>query len=66
MVTIATYHIAVKKLPDYTEKLRVNDKVYLSGTVYTARDAAHKRFFALLDQGKPLPFELKGAAIRCV
>lgn len=63
MVTIATYHIAVKKLPDYTEKLRVNDKVYLSGTVYTARDAAHKRFFALLDQGKPLPFELKGAAI---
>lgn len=63
MVTIATYHIAVKELPDYTEKLRVNDKVYLSGTVYTARDAAHKRFFALLDQGKPLPFELKGAAI---
>ncbi len=63
MVTIATYHIAVKELPDYTEKLRVNNKVYLSGTVYTARDAAHKRFFALLDQGKPLPFELKGAAI---
>jgi fumarate hydratase subunit beta len=63
VVTIATYHIAVKELPDYTEKLRVNDKVYLSGTVYTARDAAHKRFFALLDQGKPLPFELKGAAI---
>ena len=63
MVTIATYHIAVKKLPDYTEKLRVNDKVYLSGTVYTARDAAQKRFCALLDQGKPLPFELKGAAI---
>ncbi|MGI5897192.1 MAG: FumA C-terminus/TtdB family hydratase beta subunit [Oscillospiraceae bacterium] len=60
---MATYHIAVKELPDYTEKLRVNDKVYLSGTVYTARDAAHKRFFALLDQGKPLPFELKGAAI---
>lgn len=63
MVTIATYHIAVKELPDYTEKLLVNNKVYLSGTVYTARDAAHKRFFALLDQGKPLPFELKGAAI---
>ena len=43
--------------------IRDSDKVYLSGTVYTARDAAHKRFFALLDPGKPLPFELKGAAI---
>lgn len=63
MVTIATYHIAVEELPEYTEKLRVDDKVYLSGTVYTARDAAHKRFFALLNEGKPLPFELKGAAI---
>ena len=39
------------------------DRVLLTGTVYTARDAAHKRFFALLDEGKPLPFELAGTAI---
>ena len=35
----------------------------LSGTIYTARDAAHKRIFQLLDEGKPLPFPLKGAVI---
>lgn len=35
----------------------------LSGTVYTARDAAHKRLVALLDAGKPLPFTLDGAVI---
>ena len=43
--------------------LRAGDRVLLSGTIYTARDAAHKRLFELLDQGKPLPFELKGAVI---
>jgi fumarate hydratase subunit beta len=35
----------------------------LSGTVYTARDAAHKRLDLLLDQEKPLPFELKDSCI---
>ena len=43
--------------------LNIGDVVYLSGTIYTARDAAHKRIFQLLDEGKPLPFELKGAVI---
>lgn len=44
-------------------ELRAGDRVLLSGTVYTARDAAHKRLFALLDAGEPLPFPLEGAAI---
>ena len=35
----------------------------LSGVIYTARDAAHKRLFELLDAGKPLPFEINGAVI---
>lgn len=43
--------------------LRAGDRVLLSGTVYTARDAAHKRLFGLLDAGEPLPFELEGAVI---
>ena len=43
--------------------LRAGDKILLSGVVYTARDAAHKRFSALLDEGKELPFPLKGSAI---
>lgn len=45
------------------EKLCAGDRVLLSGTVYTARDAAHKRLFSLLDAGAPLPFALKGAVI---
>ena len=43
--------------------LKAGDAVLLSGVVYTARDAAHKRLFELLDESKPLPFELKGAVI---
>lgn len=39
------------------------DKILLTGTVYTARDAAHKRFNALLDEGKELPIPLEGAVI---
>ena len=43
--------------------LRAGDTVLLSGIVYTARDAAHKRLTELLDQGKELPFSLNGSAI---
>ncbi len=43
--------------------LQAGDKVLLSGTVYTARDAAHKRMIAALDAGEPLPFPLFGASI---
>lgn len=44
-------------------QLRAGDRVLLSGTVYTARDAAHKRIFALLDERKELPFPMEGAVI---
>ena len=43
--------------------LRAGDTVLLSGVVYTARDAAHKRMMELLDQGKPLPFPVEGSAL---
>ena len=43
--------------------LRAGDTVLLSGTVYTARDAAHKRMMELLDAGKELPFPVKGSAL---
>ena len=42
-------------------RLRAGDRVLLSGTIYTARDAAHKRLFELLDENKPLPFALRVA-----
>lgn len=43
--------------------LTAGDMVLLSGVLYTARDAAHKRFMALLDRGEALPFPLEGACI---
>ena len=43
--------------------LRAGDSVLLSGTVYTARDAAHKRLCGLAAQGKPRPFPMEGAVI---
>lgn len=44
-------------------RLRVGDVVYLSGRIFTARDMAHLRLRALAEAGKPLPVELKGAAV---
>lgn len=45
------------------EKLRAGDKVLITGVLYTARDAAHKRLIELIENGKELPFELKGQLI---
>lgn len=43
--------------------LRAGDMVYLSGVVYTARDAAHQRLCEDLDAGKPMPFDFEGAVV---
>ena len=48
---------------DWAKTLKAGDEILLSGVVYTARDAAHKRINALLDEGKPLPFDLDGATV---
>lgn len=42
------------------ENLKAGDYVYLTGTIYTARDAAHKRMYDSMKKGEPLPIELKG------
>jgi len=48
---------------DVVEKLKIGDRVLLNGTIYTGRDAAHKRLIDLLNQGKSLPFDIKGQVI---
>ncbi len=60
------YHLHTAELPAVVraqQKLRVGDRVLLSGTVYTARDAAHKRVVAAMRAGEALPFDLQDAAI---
>lgn len=44
-------------------ELKAGDSVYLSGTVYTARDAAHKRLCELARRGEALPFPIEGSVI---
>lgn len=57
------YYIGTDELSLFTDVLCAGDKVYLSGTVYTARDAAHSRLCGLIKEEKELPFELRGAII---
>ena len=45
------------------KQLKIGDKVYISGTIYTGRDAAHKRLVDLVKEGKELPFDIKGQII---
>jgi len=57
----------VKLTPPLTDKdvldLEIGDKVLISGVLYTARDAAHRRLLDLVQAGQPLPMELKGQII---
>ena len=57
------YKISVPASEEELKKLRAGDSVLLSGTVYTARDAAHKRICECFDNGEAAPFELNGSAI---
>ena len=49
--------------PKVIEGLRAGAQVLISGVVYTARDAAHKRLFQALEKGEPLPFDIRGQTI---
>ena len=60
---MAEYHLNAPISDEDARKLRTGDVVFLTGTIYTARDAAHKRLVDLLDAGKELPFDLKGSVI---
>jgi fumarate hydratase subunit beta len=45
------------------EQLRAGDRVTISGTIFVARDAAHKRMVEALDRGDPLPFDPQGQIV---
>lgn len=56
-------HIEVPFTPEVAKDLRAGDYVYLTGIIYTARDAAHKRMYEALEQNGELPFEMTGNLI---
>ena len=58
---MALYHINTKNIKAAAQTLNAGDTVYLSGIVYTSRDAAHKRIFELINKGAALPYDINGA-----
>lgn len=56
-------HVEVPFLNEEAETFRAGDYIYLSGTIYTARDAAHKRMFEGLAKGEDLPFDIRNAVV---
>lgn len=56
-------HINVPLCDEIASSLQAGDYVYLSGTIYTARDAAHKRMCEALDKGELLPLEMNNNVI---
>ncbi len=58
-----TVHVNLPVRSRDMDQLDVGDKVLLTGKLYTARDAAHQRLIERIRLGKPLPFDIKGAAL---
>ncbi len=60
---MSQFSLHTSEVPEFADKLRAGDRCLLSGTVYTARDAAHKRIKALIDNNEALPFDLMNSLI---
>lgn len=56
-------HITTPITAETTKDLKAGDYVYITGTIYVARDAAHKRMIEALDRGEQLPIDIKDATI---
>lgn len=58
---MSSYFLNTKDIRTFSKKLFAGDTVYLSGTVYTSRDAAHKRIFDLMKNSEKLPYDIDNA-----
>lgn len=56
-------HIKAPISREEAKQLKAGDYVYITGTIYTARDAAHKRMQEALDRGEQLPISMEGNVI---
>ena len=57
------FHVTTPFTDALVESLHAGDRLLISGTIYTGRDAAHKRLVALVDAGEPLPIDIRGQVI---
>ena len=56
-------HINIQEIDKIVHTLKSGDYVYISGIMYVARDAAHKRMIEALEEGKELPIDIENACI---
>ena len=56
-------HITAPITKEVSKSLHAGDYVYITGTIYTARDAAHKRMYDIMGEGKTLPIDIKNQVI---
>ncbi len=55
--------VNTRDIAEVAPTLKAGQRILLSGTVYTSRDAAHKRIKELLDKGEPIPYSLENASV---
>ncbi len=60
---MAEYNLTTPLSEEDTRKLKAGDIVLLTGTIYTARDAAHARLVKLLENGEEFPFPIEGSVV---
>ncbi len=60
---MAEYNVLTPLTEEIIDKLQAGDTVYLNGVILTGRDAAHKKLFELIKEGKELPIDIKGQII---
>lgn len=58
-----TVYLNTNEIKEKARDLSAGDTVYLSGTVYTSRDAAHKRIMSAIESGEALPYPIDGAVV---
>lgn len=60
---MSEYNLNTENINEWVHTLKAGDRVNLSGVIYTARDAAHKRIVSIIRDGGKLPFEIEGSVV---
>jgi fumarate hydratase subunit beta len=60
---MSEYKLNTANINEWVSDLCAGDRVLLSGEIFTARDAAHKRMVSLIEEGKDLPFSIDGSVV---
>lgn len=60
---MAEYHFTTPITKEDVQKLKIGDVIYISGTVFTARDEAHERALEMNKKGEPMPIDFEGLAV---